>query len=185
MPLYSTAEITPNCNIGHPMKHPQFKQFLHLTALGHQKIRILAVLTSAQLHCRSLPQNGTCQESSKSFKVYGFWAPQKPCILSLAGWSMSFSSFVNSSSVGVPFRANRIWCSGSKPFMTVVEGESHELRSDKKSPLATALAIGATMLSTKTKPRIRMIKPALVWTRHTVSTSTGSNLQYVHDFICE
>ena len=71
------------------------------------------------------------------------------------GWSMSFTSFVKFSwsshlwwiniIYGISmvnqynlwnFRANRIWCSGSKAFLTAVEDEPHELRSDKESPLA-------------------------------------------------
>ena len=82
-------------------------------------------------------QNSTCEEFSK-FKVNSFWAPKCHACHSSGRLKMAEAchSLQLSSSVGVLFRAKQIWCSGSKPFLTAVEDEPHELRSDKESPLA-------------------------------------------------
>ena len=170
MPLYSTAEITPNCNIGHPMSIPNSNSLCTSQLWATRRSGSLLYWPQPSFTVgvyRRTARVKNLQSRSKStvsghHKSHAFWVLQAEACHSVPSSiqvQLEFPSVQTEFGAAVP-----------NLFLIVVEGESHELRSDKKSPLATALAIGA-----KNDQTCIGLDPSYCF------NFTGSNLQYVHD----
>ena len=128
--LYSTAEIDWFCHISKPYQHPQFRQLHRSTSQLWATRRSGSLLYWPQPSFqRSFPQNSTCQESSKSQQSLQFLGTTRAmhCESCRLKYFIQFLRHWSS----LLRKQTEIWCSGSKPFLTVVECESHELPSDK------------------------------------------------------